>query len=198
MKIETHNGQPTFYPKNRKAWREWLMNNHQTEKSIWLILFNKSSSAPSITWAEAVEEALCFGWIDSVVNKRDAESRYQFFSQRKPKSNWSAINKATMERLTSAGLMTEAGQRMIDLAKETGTWNALNDVDALIIPEDLMKAFQKSKTAHKNFDAFPKSAKKIILHWILSAKREETRNTRIEETVRLANDNVRANQYVKK
>lgn len=187
---------PAFYAPNRKAWRNWLMKNHQNETSVWLVMYNKGSETQSINVAEAVEEALCFGWIDSKANKRDAESRYQLFAKRKSKSVWSAINKERVQKLTDAGLIMPAGQAVIDLAKERGNWDILNDVDT--IPPDLAKALSKDKTAKKNFEAFPPSAKRAILQWLLAAKRLETREKRIRETVEQAAQNIRANQYAPK
>lgn len=120
--METNNGIETFYAKNRQIWRDWLTQNSHTKTEICLILFNKGSEVPSVNYAESVEEALCFGWIDSRTNKRDAESRYQRFSPRKPKSNWSQSNRDRVEKLLQQGLMTDAGQKMIDIAREKGTW----------------------------------------------------------------------------
>ena len=190
---DIYKGVKTFYPSSRKAWRAWLQKNHEKEDSVWLILYNKGTSKESIDYAQAVEEALCFGWIDSKPNKRDEESRYQFFSKRNPKSNWSALNKERVKRLTEAGLITPAGQAMIDLAKQTGTWDALNDIDT--IPPDLMQALKKNKEALKNYEAFPPSARRGIHDWIQQAKRPETREKRINQTVELAAQNIRANQY---
>lgn len=185
----------SVYAKDRKAWRAWLQQNGETQSFVWLIIYRKSSSTPSVYYDEAVEEALCFGWIDSKPNKRDEESHYLSFSQRKPKSVWSKINKERIERLTAQGLMTARGQALIDAAKQSGTWDALNSVDALEYPAELKKAFAKNKTARKFFDAFPPSAKKGILQWINSAKTAETKAKRIAETVGLAEKNERANQY---
>lgn len=198
MKQELFKGTHSFYGIDRKAWRNWLYKNHATEKNVWLILYSKNTSKTSPSWDEAVEEALCFGWIDSTTYKRDAESRYQFFCPRKPKGNWSSRNKDTVTRLIAEGQMKEAGMKMIDLAKATGTWDALNDVEQEKIPDDLMKLFLKNKTALKNFEAFPKSARRGILGWIHQAKRAETRSARMDETIRLAKDNIRANQPLKK
>ncbi|MFM2363380.1 MAG: hypothetical protein RLZZ316_2282 [Bacteroidota bacterium] len=184
-----------FYAKDRKAWRNWLLKNHAVKENCWLIIYKKESNTPSIYYAEAVEEALCFGWIDSKPNKRDAESFLLFFSKRKPKSVWSALNKQRIAKLDAAGLLMPAGIAMIELAKQTGTWAALEAVDALIYPADFKKALQKNKTAAACFEAFPKSTKQGILQWILSAKKEETRKQRIAETVSLAAKNIRANQW---
>lgn len=193
--MELHNGIRTVHAKNRKEWRKWLMKNHQSEKSVWLIIYHKSSPTPSIYYDEAVEEAICFGWIDSVAHKRDGESSYQFFSLRKPKSNWSKANRERAERMIKEKQMRPAGQSMTDLARKTGTWTALVDVQNSIIPPDLQKAFNKNKMAFKNFNAFPPSSKRIILEWILTAKKAETRQRRIEQTVELAAKNIKANHY---
>jgi uncharacterized protein YdeI (YjbR/CyaY-like superfamily) len=189
------NGVKTFYAKDEKAWRWWLQKNHAKEKSVWLIIYKKASTTPSVYYPEAVDQALCFGWVDSKPNKRDDESYYQFFSKRSPKSNWSAINKSKVAKLIKLGQMARAGLEMVAIAKKTGTWDALKEVDQLLIPEDLQKLFDKSKIAKKNFDEFPRSVKRGILEWIGSAKRPETRQKRMEETVGLAEKNIRANQY---
>ena len=193
--MEIHNGIKAVKAKSRNAWRQWLSENHSKEKSVWLILYHRSSVTPSIYYNEAVEEALCFGWIDSKGNKRDDESSFLFFAQRKPTSKWSRPNKERVEKLIEQGLMTPAGQAMIDLAKKTGTWEALDDIHQVVVPEDLQKLFSKNKTAYKNYQAFPPSSKKIILEWISNAKRPETRQKRLQETVKLAARNIRANHY---
>ena len=146
-------------------------------------------------YAEAVEEALCFGWIDSVKHKRDNESAYQFFAKRKTKSMWSELNRSRVEKMIEQKKMTPAGQEMIDLAKRSGAWEALSPIDKMVIPEDLKKMFDKNKTAFNNFQKFSPSSRKIILLWILNAKRPETRKKRIEEAVKLAAKNVKANHW---
>ena len=185
--------QNSFYAKNRKAWRTWLSKNHTKQTEVWLVIQNKSSSIPSVRVEEAVEEALCFGWIDTTANKRDAESRYLRFVPRKAKSNWSTINRNRVEKLAAAGLIMPAGQAMIDLAKSTGTWMALADAQLLIIPDDLQQAFAKNKKARSNFELFSNSSKRFILEWIANAKRPETRLKRIKETVASAAKNIKAN-----
>ncbi len=172
-----------------------MEKNHQSEKSVWLIIYNKNSGIKSCKYEEAVEEALCFGWIDSIAKKNDAESCCQYFSIRKPKSNWSKANRERVAKLTELGLITESGQKMIDLAKQTGTWEALVDVQNLVIPDDLQELLNKNKKALNNFLAFSPSSRRGILEWILNAKKAETRLKRIEETVQLAADNIKANQY---
>ena len=195
---ELYKDKPVVYAASRLNWRKWLEKNHLKEKAIWLVINKKSSGKPGVDYAGAVEEALCFGWIDSVANKRDAESSYQYFTPRKPKSMWSKLNKQRVEKLEATGLMTEAGMRMVELAKATGTWDALNEVEEAIIPDDMVRLLKKKKTAEKHFLAFSVSVRKQILSWILSAKTPATREKRIKETVELAARNVKANQWVPK
>lgn len=192
--MEKFKDKKTFFAKTRNQWRKWLQKYHSKEKCVYLIFYSKDSTTQGIPYADAVEEALCFGWIDSTVYKRDKESRYQFFAKRNPKGNWSASNKVRVARLLKQGLMMPAGQVMIDIAKKTGTWNVLDDVKKMVIPKDLKIRFEKNKKAFKNFQAFSPSAKKIILAWIQTAKRPETRQARIKKTVDLAAKNIRANQ----
>ncbi|MEL6192224.1 MAG: YdeI/OmpD-associated family protein [Bacteroidota bacterium] len=181
--------------RSASEWRRWLEENQASEKGVWLIIYKKDSGVPSVYYPEAVDEALCFGWIDSKPNKRDKKSYYQYFSVRNPKSNWSKVNKDKIERLLAAHKMAPAGLEMVKLAKESGTWDALNEVEALIIPEDLGEALDTYPHARTYFEAFPPSTRRGILEWILNAKRPETRQKRIEETARLANEDIRANQY---
>ncbi len=190
-------GVPVFYARDTAAWRAWLEKNHATFKSIWLIIYRKESATPSVYYDEAVDEALCFGWIDSKPNKRDAESYYQFFSRRNPKSNWSRVNKAKVERLIREGRMAPAGLKMVDHAKSSGTWTALDEVENLVIPPDLEQAFAANPIARQHYDDFPRTVKRGILEWIFNARRPATRRKRIDETVRLAAENIRANQYRK-
>ena len=197
MKTALKDGIKTFYAKTAKDWRRWLEKKGEKEKSVWLIIYKKESNVPSITYKEAVEEALCFGWIDSKPNKRDDKSYYQYFARRNPKSNWSKVNKIKVDQLIKAGRMHKTGLAVIETAKQTGTWTALDEVENFIVPEDLQKALNKNKAALNHFNAFPKSSKKIILGWISSAKTEDTRAKRIKETVILAGKNLRANHYVK-
>jgi len=183
----------TFYARSEREWRKWLQKNHDAEKSVWLIIYKKETKVPSVYYPEAVAQALCFGWIDSVPNKRDSESYYQFFAKRKPASNWSKINKSKIEKLLEKKLITPAGMNMINIAKQTGTWNALDEVDAITIPGDLQLLFKKNKSAFGNWNQFSPSSRRGILEWILNAKKAATRNKRIEETVQLAAKNIKAN-----
>jgi uncharacterized protein YdeI (YjbR/CyaY-like superfamily) len=185
-------------PTSRAEWRAWLQKNHIQSESIWLVLAKKGSGLPLLSVDEVVEEALCFGWIDSVPNKLD-DKRYKILiSPRKPKSNWSKVNKLRAARMIKAGLMMAPGMQMITLAKKTGTWNALNAIDKLFIPTDLKAALAAYPKSMAYFEAFPPSTKRGILEWIQNAKTEATRTKRIKETAELASKNIRANQYVKR
>ena len=193
--MELKDGVATFYAKDAESWRNWLATHHSSYQSVWLIIYKKESGVPSVYYDEAVNEALCFGWVDSKPNKRDDQSYYQFFSRRNPKSNWSAVNKQKIERLTAEGKMSPAGEEMVRLAHESGTWTALEDVDNLIVPPDLQEAFDQNEVAYTNWQNFPPSTRRGILEWIFNAKRAVTRTKRIIETVTLASKNIRANQY---
>jgi uncharacterized protein YdeI (YjbR/CyaY-like superfamily) len=189
---ETKDGVQVLHPKARKEWRQWLSANHHKEQSVWLIISHKNRKSPTLYYPEAIEEALCFGWIDSKAVRRNEESFYQYFTPRKPKSKWSKINRARVEKLVHDGLMRPAGQAMINLAKKTGTWDALDTVDHSVVPDDLKKRFERNKKALKNFQVFSPSSRKIILYWILEAKRPETRKKRVELTVLQAAKNLKA------
>jgi uncharacterized protein YdeI (YjbR/CyaY-like superfamily) len=191
--MELKDGVKTVHARSRQEWRAWLEANHQSEKSVWLIIYKKESEVASVYYPEAVDEALCFGWIDSKPNKRDDRSYYQFFAKRNSKSNWSKVNKEKVEQLIAQNLMAPAGLEAIAIAKNNGTWTALDEVENLTVPGDLQKEFDLNKVAWENWEKFPRSAKRGILEWISNAKKPETRQKRIQETVKLAGDNIRAN-----
>ena len=191
--MEMKSGVKIFYAKTQKEWRKWLEKNHRSEKAVWLIFYKKGSGIQSTNYAEALEEALCFGWIDSKAIKKDDESYYQYFAKRKPESNWSKVNKEKVARLIEKGLMTSAGFESIEIAKRNGTWTALDEVEELIIPPDLQLLFDKNIAAFENWKNFSRYIKRGILEWILNAKRSETRQKRIAETVELAEKNIKAN-----
>jgi uncharacterized protein YdeI (YjbR/CyaY-like superfamily) len=186
---------PSVHPKTRAEWREWLETHHATASGVWLVYYRKETGKARVSWDDAVDEALCFGWIDSVQRRLDAERTMLRFSPRKPKSGWSKINKARITRLIANGLMAPAGLAKIKAAKRDGSWRALDSVERLQIPPDLGKALDANATARRHFDAFPPSSRKIILTWIASAKRAETRAKRVAETVRQAAKNLKANHY---
>lgn len=195
---ETHLGYPAIHFKSALELRKWLEKNHSKQAPFFLIIYRKESKIPTVYYPEVVDEVLCFGWIDGKSKRRDSESFYQYISPRNPKSNWSRVNKEKVERLLSENKIAPAGLAMIELAKKTGTWNGLDKVENLELPAELETALNKNKIAKTHFDAFPRSAKRAILEWIMNAKRDETRQKRITETVELAAKNIRANQYTPK
>lgn len=182
----------SFYAKSRKDWRNWLEKNHESEKAIWLIFYKVSSSKPSLSWSEAVDEALCFGWIDSTKKTIDKESYKQYFSKRKTVSNWSKVNKEKVEKLIKDQQMTKAGFWSIEVAKKNGSWNALDKIEALIMPDDLKEAMNRHSNAMEYYESLSKSAKKLLLHWVYSAKKTETRQKRILEIAENANNKTKS------
>lgn len=180
-----------FYPTSQTAWRKWLENNHVSKQAVWLVFYKKSSNIKSLSWSEAVDVALCFGWIDSKRISIDKETSHQFFSKRKPKSTWSKINKEKVEKFIEKGLMTEAGFASIEIAKQNGSWTILDDVEELIIPNDLEIAFKKHKGSKEYFLSLSKSLRKMLLAWIALAKLKETRQKRIDEIAESASQNLK-------
>lgn len=180
---------------SRAALREWLRKHHKQTQSVWLVVFKKGDPR-HVPYADIVEEALCFGWIDSRPNKLDGTRSLLLLSPRKTGSVWSRINKERIARLIADGWMQPPGLAKIEAAKADGSWSFLDDVDNMVLPQDLAKAFQGP--ARKNFDAFPGGVRRQILYWIKSAKTAETRARRIAETADKAARNERANQYVPK
>ena len=183
---------PEIEFRSRQAIRDWLQKNHATASTFWLVNYKKHVAEFYIPYGEIVEELLCFGWVDSRTQRVDKDRTRLLVSPRKPGSTWSASNKQRVARLEREGLMREAGRRSIDSAKADGSWTFLDDVERLEMPDDLSAAFKKNKRALANYGAFNASAKKIILLWIKTAKREETRARRISDTVRLAAGNIKA------
>jgi uncharacterized protein YdeI (YjbR/CyaY-like superfamily) len=179
----------TVYACDREAWRQWLSQHHRTSSGIWLIYYKVKSGKPSVRYSEAVKEALCFGWIDSKVKSLDGDRYKQIFTPRKPKSVWSRLNKQYIEELRQEGLMSEVGFQKINAAKQDGSWTALDDIEALLIPMDLQFALESNKIANQNFQEFNNSTQKNILSWIASAKRSGTRLKRIEQTISSAVQN---------
>jgi len=184
-----------FCPASQKDWREWLMENHASKQSVWLVYHKIKSNVPSISWSQAVDEALCFGWIDSTARPIDDQTFMQFFCKRKPKSVWSKINKAKVERLISEGLMTQAGFDSIEKAKDNGSWIILDEVEAFKIPKDLMTAFKAQRGSKPFFLSLSKSVQKSILQWLILAKKTETRQKRIDEIALLAGQKRKPKQF---
>ncbi len=184
----------TYYPKTKQHWRKWLAKNNKQKDAVWLIMYKKKSDKPSITWSDAVDEALCFGWIDSIKKKLDEERSIQYFSKRKPKSTWSKINKQKVCKLIDTGLMTKVGLDCIEVAKRNGTWEILDSVEELIIPPDLETKLMTKANAMDFFLSLSKSVRKAMLQWIILAKRQETRQKRINEIVELAHKGIKPKQ----
>ena len=185
----------TFYPSTRKKWRAWLQKNHVKAQCVWVVCYKQKSSKPTIRWSDAVEEALCFGWIDSVRKSLDDEKFVQFFSKRKGVSTWSKVNKEKVQQLIDGGHMTAAGLASIELAKQNGSWTILDQVEELIIPDDLEQAFKTKKGSKEFFLSLSKSVRKMILQWLMFAKREETRKKRIAEIAMCAGKKLKPQQF---
>lgn len=198
----------SIYPRSRTGWREWLAHNYTQTTGIWLISDKKNSKRwqlqrerERLTYDVAVEEALCYGWIDSKPRKLDSTRTMLWFTPRKAGTGWSALNKSRIERLMETGKMAEPGRAKIDVAKADGSWEMLDAVERLEVPPDLESEFGRysdgdgDDSARRNWEGFPRSVKRGILEWILQAKKPETRAKRIAETVRRAGQNERANQW---
>jgi uncharacterized protein YdeI (YjbR/CyaY-like superfamily) len=184
-----------FYPKTKQHWREWLSKNHIIKDAVWVVFYNKKSTKPTISWTDAVDEALCFGWIDSKAETLDIESHKHYFCKRKANSTWSKINKEKVEKLTSNKLMTEAGLHVIEIAKQNGSWTILDEVEELIIPADLESLFVKNDGSKEYFSSLSKSRRKNLLQWIALAKTDTTRQKRILEIVENAMKNQLPKQF---
>lgn len=184
---------PEFYFPRDTEWYDWLLVNHdQYPKGIYLIFYKLETNIPTMRWEEAVKVALCFGWIDSTVKSLGGGKRRQYFCPRNPKSYWSKLNKTYIKELEADALIQPSGRKMIDLAKETGTWTAMDDVENLVIPDDLQRAFNANKEAFKNYQNFSKGYKKSYLSWLFQAKRETTREQRILQIIELCEQNIKS------
>ncbi len=189
-------GKPWVHPLDRAAWRAWLVANLETSTGAYLVTWRRTTGKPAVTYEEAIEEALCVGWVDSTARKLDDERSMLWFTSRRPRSAWSRPNKKRVERLLAVGLMLPAGLAAIEESKRRGTWSLLDEVEDLVVPDDLALAFAASPPARANWDAFSRSARRGILEWIVQARRPETRARRIEETATLAASDEKANQWV--
>ena len=183
---------PWVHAETVEEWRDWLLAHHATETGAWLVSWKSPTGRPSVRYELAVEEALCVGWIDSSGRTIDDERHALWFTRRKAGSGWARTNKERILRLEAEGRMTDAGRALIDAAKADGSWTLLDDVENLIVPDDLAAAFARYPGSRAYFDAFPPSARRALLEWIVQAKRETTRAARLEEIARLASEGVRA------
>jgi uncharacterized protein YdeI (YjbR/CyaY-like superfamily) len=183
---------PIYHAETRVAWRAWLAENHASVRGVWLASWRNSTGRPAVPYPEVVEEALCFGWIDSTVNILDEKRGLQLLTPRKPRSTWTRLNRQRVAELEAAGLMTEAGRRAVEVAKANGWWTILDPVEDLIEPADLAAALDAVPQARKEWDAFPPSARKMMLWWVVSAAKPDTRARRIATIVSKAAHGVRA------
>lgn len=186
---------PSLQPRNRQEWRNWLVKEHLKSPGVWLVYFKKETGLRGLSYDEAVEEALCFGWIDSLPGKVDEQRSRLKFTPRKPKSVWSALNKKRVDELIRTGRMRPAGEKAIAVAKANGSWDALTASDEAaaknLLPSDLQKLLNRNKKATANFNEFSESVRKQFLSWIFSAKRPETRAARVKQTCKMAAANVK-------
>lgn len=185
---------PQHYFENHLDFRAWLLENHEQKEGVNIIFYKIGHDMPSMVWGEAVKVALCFGWIDSTVRSLGDGKRAQYFCRRKPKSGWSKVNKRLVKDLKKENLMHESGLNSIKVAKENEAWTFLDDVENGIVPEELQQAFEKNKMASENFNGFTFGQRKSYLYWLKQAKREETRNKRVEEIVRLCEAGVKSRE----
>ena len=177
---------PSYCPASQQDWRDWLQQHYASKSSVWLVYYKKKSGKANLAWSGAVDEALCFGWIDSTARPIDDHTYKQFFTRRKPNAVWSKINKVKVERLTVQGLMTQPGYEAIERAKQNGCWSVLDEVEELRLPKDLLAAFKGQRVAKKYFLSLSKSVQKAMLQWLVLAKKPETRLKRITEIVEQA------------
>lgn len=186
---------PSVKARNRAAWRAWLRRHHRTAPGVWLVYHKKASDTPSVTYEEAVQEALCYGWIDSLVRALDTDRYRQLFTPRKPRSTWSQLNKRRVARLLAEGRMQPAGLATIAAAKANGSWRSLDAVESLTIPADVRRAFAAEGDALRHFRGYAASLRKGMLYWLASAKRPETRARRLAKLVAYAAVHTSAREF---
>ncbi len=177
---------PIFHAESRQDWRAWLTANHDAVRGVWLCSWRPTTGKPSCPYPEAVEEAICFGWIDSTVNTLDDERRLQLMTPRKARSGWTRLNRQRAADMEAAGLMTDAGRRAIAVAQANGWWTIYDPVEDLLEPDELAAALDASPDARRHWDAFPPSARKQMLWQVISAAKPETRTARIATIVERA------------
>ena len=186
------NDAPLVQPEDRAAWRAWLEANHATVRGVWLVTWRARSGRQALDYEACIEEALCFGWVDGTAGTVDEDRGKLYFSQRRPRSVWAATNKARVERLIASGRMQPAGLAAIERAKADGSWTVLDGPERLEVPPDLAAALDAHPPAAELFAAFPPSARKLMLSWVATAVRPETRASRIEQIAVRAARNERA------
>lgn len=179
-------GFPIYHAETRAQWRAWLVVHHGTERGVWLCSWRSTTGRPTCPYPEVVEEALCFGWIDSTVNPLDAQRGLQLITPRKAKSSWTRLNRQRVEAMEEAGLMTDAGRRAVAVAQANGWWTLMDPVEDLLEPDDLAAALDAAPAARAAWDGFPPSARKQMLFWVITAAKPETRDRRVATIVEKA------------
>jgi uncharacterized protein YdeI (YjbR/CyaY-like superfamily) len=174
---------PIYHPADLAAWRAWLTASSGTARGVWVASWRKASGRAPVAYEDLVEEAICFGWIDSTVNILDHERALQLMTPRKPRSGWTRLNRRRFAALEAQGRMTEAGYRAVEVAQANGSWTVYDAVEDLLEPDDLAGALDASPAARTAWDGFPPSARKQMLWWVISAGKPETRGRRIEKIV---------------
>lgn len=187
--------QERFHAETHEQWRAWLAEHAAEGRGVWLVTWKQASGRPVLTYEDAVTEALAFGWVDSKGGKVDADRTMLWFTARKRGSGWARPNKRRIAALEAAGLMTDAGRRVVDAAKADGSWTLLDDVEDLVVPPDLAAAFDAVPGSREQWEAFPRSAKRGVLEWIVQAKTAPTRAKRIVAAAEGAGRGERANQW---
>ena len=180
----------TLELKDRAAWRDWLADNHDRETEIWLIYFKKETGIPSIEYADSLDEALCYGWVDSLIKKIDEQRYARKFTPRKDDSKWSLVNKTRVEQLIQDGRMTEHGLKKVEAARQSGSWDSPVQKPKLDfkMPAEFAEALKDNPRAEAAFKGLAASHQKQYLAWIITAKRPETRQKRIAESIQLLKD----------
>jgi len=187
---------PTVWAATAEVWRAWLEEYHTTAEGAWLHMYKKATGEPSITWAEAVEQALCFGWIDGQSKSIDERTFRQYFAPRKPGGTWSRKNKETVERLIAADLMHQRGLDAITVAKANGAWERIDSVEAMEVPEDFAEALAANPAAATYIETLSRSARWQLLYWINAAKRPQTRVDRIVQIIQAGNAGKRPDRFI--
>ncbi len=177
---------PRFQPASRAEWREWLAANHRASSGVWLVTWKRAAGKPTVSSDDAVEEALCFGWVDGVLGRVDDHRSMQWFAPRRSKSTWARSNKERVARLEAAGLMSEAGLAAVALARANGSWESMDAIDGLVVPDDLAAALAERPGARELFDASSASVRRSALAWVYQAKRPETRAAHVEQVAAIA------------
>jgi uncharacterized protein YdeI (YjbR/CyaY-like superfamily) len=183
---------PIYHPPDLAAWRAWLSANVDAARGVWVASWRKAAQEDRVAYEDLVEEAICFGWIDSTVNTLDDERALQLMTPRKPRSGWTRLNRRRVAALEEQGRMTDAGRRAVEAAKANGWWTMYDAVEDLLEPDELAAALDAVPAARAAWDGFPPSARKQMLWSVISAQKPETRASRIAKIVSEAADGRRA------